>query len=329
MSGPTPLDLPAETRAAPARKIKPRVWILGGIGVLLVCATLTVGFFAVRAVKNAGLAFRFDPARKTLVMIGGDGKEFKISATSDGKPSLGMAAEPLRVENHHVDRKLPGCGDETNGCAHVEFTYVEVVGGPAAARERINAAIVTIMALETSPGDPKFTPGSYAQEYIDDAADNLKENPFSKGNFLSQPSGSTVSVNVIRNAAPVFSVACATTSYGGAHPNFDIHYLNLDPVTGEPIKLASIMKEGALARLTAIAEVHFREERKLATTAKLGDEGFDFPGGFALNDNYGFSEKALVFAFNPYEIASGGMGATLVEIPYAEIRDLFRPEFPL
>jgi hypothetical protein len=204
-----------------------------------------------------------------------------------------------------------------------------VVGGPAAARERINAAIVAIMAVEMGRAHDKFTPEAYAQEYIDDAADNLKENPFSKGNFLSQPSGSNVSVNMIRNAAPVFSVACATTSYGGAHPNFTIHYLNLDPVTGGPIKLASILKEGALARLTAIAEVHFREERELAPTAKLGDEGFDFPGGFALNDNYGFSEKALVFAFNPYEIASGGMGATLVEIPYAEIRDLIRLEFPL
>jgi hypothetical protein len=240
-----------------------------------------------------------------------------------------MATESLRVENRHVDRKLPGCGDETNGCAHVEFTYVEVVGGSAAAREHINAAIVTIMALETSPGDPKFAPESFAQKYIDDAADDLKENPFSKDNSLSQPSGSTVSVNVIRNAAPVFSVACATTSYGGVHPNFTIHYLNLDPVTGEPIKLDSILKEGALGRLTAITEVHFREERKLAPTAKLVDEGFDFPGGFKLNDNYGLGEKALVFAFNPYEIASYVMGATLVEIPYSEIRDLIRPEFPL
>src|ERR1035438_9144443 len=82
MSSPTPPDLPAGTRTAPARKIKLLVWILGGIG-LLVCATLAVGFLALRAVKNAGFAFRFDPAKKTLVMIGGGGKEVKTSAADD------------------------------------------------------------------------------------------------------------------------------------------------------------------------------------------------------------------------------------------------------
>ena len=283
----------------PARKIKPLVWILAGIGLLLVCATLAVGFLAVRAVKNAGFAFRFDPAKKTLVMIGGEGKEVEISPTGDGgqplggagqkvlaawlaqhpeyraavdadcacdellrlnpgahpytatgdfahdgktdfaaavinkqtgkfallifngpiggdsvKPALFLmdldlrrqglffglsfeepprlylgyynsddfrrfvptntyvledvlpdsppdttsatlsnsAAEPLPVENRHVERKLPGCGEwGQDGCDHVELTYVEVVGGPAMARDRINAAVTA--CLHTAAGD--------------------------------------------------------------------------------------------------------------------------------------------------------------------------------
>jgi hypothetical protein len=84
-----------------------------------------------------------------------------------------------------------------------------------------------------------------------------------------------------------------------------------------------------MARLTAVGEVHFRQERKLAATGKLEDQGFGLPGGFALNDNYGFGEKALFFFFNDYEIAPHFMGSTSVEIPYAEIRDLIRPGFPL
>jgi hypothetical protein len=86
MSSPTPPDLPTETRAAQATKINPLLWILGGIGLLLVCATLTIGFFGVRAAKNAGLAFRFDPAKRTLVMIGGKRKEVKIPAARTGSP---------------------------------------------------------------------------------------------------------------------------------------------------------------------------------------------------------------------------------------------------
>lgn len=135
MSSPAPPDLPPETPAAPVNKIKPLVWILGGIGLLLVCVTLTcglIGLFAVRAVKNAvfdselmhtnpGLAlakmaaalhpdlqtvstderagtitmkekstgkvmtFRFDPAQKTLVMVGDDGREVTISAGGGGQ----------------------------------------------------------------------------------------------------------------------------------------------------------------------------------------------------------------------------------------------------
>jgi len=111
MSSPTRPDLPPATRAAPARKIKPLVWILGGISLLLVCAILTVGFLALRAV-NAGFALRFDPARKMLVMTkgaskvvvtGGESKEVELSGGGDGKPGLGMAAGLLRVENWHVD----------------------------------------------------------------------------------------------------------------------------------------------------------------------------------------------------------------------------------
>ena len=232
--------------------------------------------------------------------------------------SLGMAAEPVRVVNRHIDRKVPGCGDKKNGCVHVDFTWVEVVGGPAAARARINAAIVGFIA-----NSPKTTPESSAQDFIHDSASAGEDSP--------SPFLLTRWVKVLRSAAPVFSLECSEYSYtGGAHGLSGTQYLNFDPVTGEPVTLASIPKDGAMAQLTAIAEVHFRKERKLAATAKLEDEGFTFPGGrFALNDNYGFGEKALLFFFNPYEIGPHSMGTTLVEIPYAEIRSLIRPGLPL
>ncbi len=253
--------------------------------------------------------------------------------------SLGMAAEPLRLENRHVDRMLPGCGDEKDGCHHVEFTYVEVVGGPASARKRINAEIMAFVLF--GPGVDseeandmckppskllacKSTPELAAQAEIDSFASFYKDDP------STQPSSLSRWMKVLRTAAPVLSLECSETSTGGAHPLFDRRYLNFDPVTGEPIKLVSILKDGAMARLSAIAEAHFRQERKLAANANLEDEGFTFPGGrFALNDNYAFGEKALLFFFNEYEIASYRTAPTLVEIPYSEIRDLIRPEFPL
>jgi hypothetical protein len=168
---------------------------------------------------------------------------------------------------------------------------------------------------------PKITPESAAQDFIASAR---------KYSSFGSPSSWTLirTVKVLRSLPPVFSLECSEYSYtGGVHGTSGAHYLNLDPLTGDPVKLASILKNGATARLNAIAEVHFRKARKLTATEKLENAGF---GGFELNDNYGFSEKALLFFFNDYELgAAHGMGTTLVEIPYAEIRGLIRPGFPL
>jgi hypothetical protein len=104
MSSPRRPDLPAETGPAPAGRSRLLVWIVGETGLLLVCATLTVGSWAVRAVKNAGLAFRFDPAKTTLVMIGGDAREVKISAranrfsTRKGSAAIPRLDSPSPVE---------------------------------------------------------------------------------------------------------------------------------------------------------------------------------------------------------------------------------------
>ena len=80
-----------------------------------------VGFLAVRALKNAGLAFRFDPAMKTLVMMGGDGKEIKISATGDGlhaRPGIG-AEDPqqTRIKAEAIARPL--LSKTGRGCAEI------------------------------------------------------------------------------------------------------------------------------------------------------------------------------------------------------------------
>ncbi len=56
----TPPSMPPQAPGAPAKKISPIVWILGGVAVFMFAVMLTcgvVGFLAVRAVKNAG----FDP----------------------------------------------------------------------------------------------------------------------------------------------------------------------------------------------------------------------------------------------------------------------------
>jgi Protein of unknown function (DUF3298) len=64
---------------------------------------------------------------------------------------------------------------------------------------------------------------------------------------------------------------------------------------------------------------------KAVPSADLKEAGFWFKDGrFQSNENFGLTDKALLFEYNVYEIAPYVMGPTTVEIPLAEIRDLLR-----
>ena len=73
------------------------VWILAAIGLLLLSATLAIALLADRTVRKAGLAFRFDAAKKTLVLFGADGNEVKPSAIGDGGHALDAADQKVLV----------------------------------------------------------------------------------------------------------------------------------------------------------------------------------------------------------------------------------------
>jgi hypothetical protein len=229
----------------------------------------------------------------------------------------------LSFAPRHVEQKIPGCGDPKDGCVHVEFTYVELESGPADVRERINAAIRD--AISSRPEDKlKLTPEAYAAHFVEDYEKVRRETQgFDQRWTLSK------TVKVSRTSPPVICLEAAEWSYtGGAHGNFATVYLNFDAATGAPVKLSGILRPGTLPRLTAIAEAHFRKQRKLAPGAGLKSAGFWFPEGrFALSPIFGLSEKDLIFQYNVYDVAPYSSGPTTVAIPLSEIRTLLRPGF--
>jgi Protein of unknown function (DUF3298) len=219
----------------------------------------------------------------------------------------GYAAEPVRFTERKLERKVAGC--------EVDFQWLEATSGPAEVRRRINAAIVEAFF--------KDTPGGNFQKEADDFVATCRKDRYLIVFSLD------IWVKAVHTSAPVLSFEFGTESYTGQpHAYHALWYLNLDPETGKPVKLESMLVEGALARLTEIAERHFREERELSPTADLKEAGFEREDGhFHLNENYGFGEKSLTFFYNEYEIAPYSMGSTDVEIPYGEILELLRPGF--
>jgi hypothetical protein len=219
-----------------------------------------------------------------------------------------FAAEPVRFTERKLDRKVPGC--------EVDFSWLEATSGPAEVRGRINAAIVGAFFKGTQKADFR----KEAESFIKDCRE---EAPHMVG--WSRDIG----MERLRTRPPVLSFAYVAESFeGGAHPNAERWFLNLEPETGRQVRLESILVDGALPRLTEIAERRFRAERDLSPTADLKEEGFWWKDGrFHLNENYGFGETSLTFFYNQYEVAPYSMGVTEVEIPYAEILELLRPEF--
>jgi hypothetical protein len=215
-----------------------------------------------------------------------------------------VEAQPMQYAPRHIEKILPGCGDEKYGCYRIVFDSVEITGGvPAAVLERINQAI----------RDYLQSPEQYFAKYQD---------PRGAKWWLEKK------VEVLRATPPVIGLRCFDSSYsGGAHPITNTTYLNFNASTGQKVQLSEILRDGAMPQLTRIAEVYFRWKRDIPLSEDLKAAGFIFfkNDRFALNDNFGIGEQSLFFTFNPYEVAPYYLGPTEFEIPFSAIHDLLRP----
>ncbi|WEK17988.1 MAG: DUF3298 domain-containing protein [Candidatus Pedobacter colombiensis] len=112
---------------------------------------------------------------------------------------------------------------------------------------------------------------------------------------------------------------------GGAHPNSAYTYLNYDPQNHKEVVLDSLINPGSMPKLTAIAEKVFRKNEKLSPTASLKDNYFFENDKFSLNQNFSITKKGLKFLYNPYEIKAYAYGITELVIPFADLKDIAKP----
>lgn len=232
----------------------------------------------------------------------------------------------IQYQTVHFTRSYPGCGPRgKEQCLSVQVDYPGIVSAPTpAVQSQINTTIQQHL-FEAEDGTPGPSSGeALAVELEDGYRDLQRHSPDYRTPWFDHRNAA-----VLLNNTAVFSVQMRTEQFtGGAHPNSYRVYLNFRPQTGELLNLGAILKQGGGAQLTAIAEKHFREARKLAPDADLRKAGFDFKdGNFVLTENFGLTPDALLFYYNNYDIAAYYFGPTEVKIPYSEIRDVLRPEF--
>jgi hypothetical protein len=113
--------------------------------------------------------------------------------------------------------------------------------------------------------------------------------------------------------------------YGGAHGMNAASFVNWNSKANKALKLSELFKPGYEQQLTKIAEIIFRKDEKLSETASLADDYFFKDGKFTLNENFLITPLGIKFLYNDYEIKPGAAGQTELLIPYAQIKQLLKP----
>lgn len=135
-----------------------------------------------------------------------------------------------------------------------------------------------------------------------------------------------IDIKVLKQSANYIALKYIHADYtGGAHGMTNISFINYNPQTNQPVVLDSLIQTNQKAKLLHIAEGIFRKNEKLTATEPLVDKYFFDKGIFSLPQNFYVSDKGLVFLYNPYEIKAYVFGTTELIIPFADLKEIAKP----
>lgn len=217
------------------------------------------------------------------------------------------------------------CIAGSEGCTYIRFDYPTVVEAPVGtAIEAVNEAVDSFLVAPLHPDELPTSVNALMARFLSDfAAFKASEPKSAQSWFLERKAF------VLRSSPNLLSLSFSERSYlGGAHGLATVHYLNLDPVTGEGKVLTDLLKEGTLPDATALAETRFRQVRGVVEGTTLKDAGFTFENdAFVLSDNFALRDDGLAFYYNPYDVAPYAMGVTEIVLSQDEVRNLLKPEY--
>ena len=199
------------------------------------------------------------------------------------------------------------------GRADVDFELVKFTAEPSGAERAFNAAVNKLSEEIVQPdaGDP--------------SADNYAFEDLMRITYAS-PKLVSAMVNSYQNA-------------GGAHPNSTIAHINVDLSAGKALFFADLADAKAEAAIDARCADELRKQRK-ERLADFGGGGFpddpfdaDLARNVAQTTNdlgaWGFGADKATIDYSPYSVGSYAEGYYACELPYAFLRPLAKPGFPI
>jgi len=203
----------------------------------------------------------------------------------------------------------------------VTDTTKAVISYPIFPDQKVNQFIEQKMMSFANEGEHYNTYQDFTNAFIKNFDDFNKENKdYGQTWFMDGK------IEVIAQKPQYLSALITYVNYeGGAHPNSNFTYLNYDPANHKEITLDALFSPEAMPKLTMIAEKIFRKNEKLSATESLKDSYFFENDKFSLNQNFTITKEGLKFLYNPYEIKAYAFGTTELLIPFAELKDIAKP----
>ncbi|MCC7224517.1 MAG: DUF3298 domain-containing protein [Chitinophagales bacterium] len=234
-----------------------------------------------------------------------------------------LAAKPIAngavaLDSIVFSKDYGNCANE-NPCLRVRTSTIQVKG--TAAADAINSTLRLSTAYFFVLGEEKAT-----DKPMEQIGEQLHREFLELGGESPMSWEYEVGSTVLLNAHNLLSIDVGGMTYaGGAHPNHANTLLCFDTQSGKQLTLADIMKPNYQARLTQIVENKIRTLYEIPAGIALTEHGF-FEDKIALTENFALTPKGITFHYSPYEVAPYAMGHIVVDIPFADIKDLIKPD---
>jgi len=163
------------------------------------------------------------------------------------------------------------------------------------------------------------------------------KNEAGEGPSIDDSSGGVFNADssVVLESGNIISVRYNISSYisGAAHPFNFVRGLNLNAKTGDPILLSNILEDSYLDRLSDLTRSKLLQQRALnQETIDQQQEQWIREGTSPKEENfssYVLSPDAVIFFFNPYQVAPYADGIIEVIVPYEDIKGLIKDGSPI
>jgi hypothetical protein len=239
-----------------------------------------------------------------------------LTACREAKPRT-QAPEPPAVvfEMRTFEQSRPGCGDHGNhaqACVSFRAAWPEFKGGAGDAAAKMNAAVLTALGFPEGPARM----GPFCDEMVERWRVEHRGVVYADSTWFERRI-----VQVLARRPEVWSFEVERLGQTGKALPFDERsYLNLNPRTGAPVALSSLLERGAGTRLATLAEKQLRAELNLTGEAPLPlkDAVFGLPEQFAV------TSAGVVLAWSGDALRKPASAPMEITVPWSDARDLVR-----